>query len=337
LILDKVFGASFSNFVLGFKNLGPLAALAVLGMAAVAVLAKFAIATRDLPITIHGFGDIFNLARSFFQQFLTLTGLRQKRRYWGTVYDSLNKQPLDPAIIELIEAATGKMLEQCITDLLGRFGFLERPGEFFIKAQKTNYEFPSTRITGLSDGVFDNIYHGEKLEVRSAENVLAPNIPMDPVGFDWNQAEKRRLGLGKLNTKSESFVIAICNFIFWLGFAAMIYMLVTNPTTYNIVFTVIYLGMSLVLKLIPDTRLWGRIISNSRKVDGLLIELSYPKLNVIVGKAVTNSRGRFFLKTPEQGRYALAIKTVGENSETLAMHEVNVGRTQAVTNTIKLS
>src|SRR5581483_3636913 len=137
--------------------------------------------------------DLWLLILRTIYELLTFFGLRKKRRRWGTVYDSNDKQPLDPVMMELIDADSGSILEQAITDLTGRFGFLDRVGKFLIRARKTHYQFPSTKITGQSDGVYDNLYHGEVIEVKESGDVLSPNVPMDPLAFDWNQKDKQRI------------------------------------------------------------------------------------------------------------------------------------------------
>jgi hypothetical protein len=97
----------------------------------------------------------------FLNRFLTLFGFRKEQSYWGVVYDSQSKQPIDPAIVKLIDVSTGHAVETCITDMQGRYGFLTHPGKFKIFVQRTNYLFPSSSQQGESDGVYKNLYHGE--------------------------------------------------------------------------------------------------------------------------------------------------------------------------------
>ena len=73
---------------------------------------------------------------------LVALSLKNSRQYWGIVYDSVNKQPLDPAIVKLLYV-DGREVETCVTDMAGRYGFLARPGKFKIFTKKSNYLFPS--------------------------------------------------------------------------------------------------------------------------------------------------------------------------------------------------
>src|SRR4029079_8789506 len=99
----------------------------------------------------------------------------------------------DPVIVTLVDAFSGRQVDQAISDLAGRFGFLANPGRYIIKAEKTHYLFPSKNIPGFTDGIFENLYHGEIIEIRPGVDVASPNIPMDPLAFDWNQQDKQRM------------------------------------------------------------------------------------------------------------------------------------------------
>ncbi|MEK7123571.1 MAG: carboxypeptidase-like regulatory domain-containing protein, partial [Patescibacteria group bacterium] len=93
-------------------------------------------------------------------------GRTKKRRTkpWGVVYDAVTKQPLDPAYVQILDAA-GQEVATRITDLEGRFGFFLPPGQYTMFANKTNYAFPSKSVRGSYDALYENIYHGEPLTV----------------------------------------------------------------------------------------------------------------------------------------------------------------------------
>ncbi len=260
-------------------------------------------------------------------------GLRKRRRYWGTVYDSVTKQPLDPAFVELVEHATGKVVEESFTDMEGRFGFLDRPGTYTIRAQKTHYRFPSQVVTGTNDAVFENVYHGEIFEVRAESSVIAPNIPMDQIAFDWNQQEKKRLGFGIFTFKFDALVIKGLQIFFWAGFVAVIVVLVANPTLQNAFFALVYALLIVLNKFLPSPRLWGQITSIRRDVKGLVVQLRHPTLpEIIVGRATTDVRGRFFLKVAP-GAYGLEILS---STRDLVIHRrtITVRKNMIVNDTI---
>ena len=96
---------------------------------------------------------------------LSSLGLRKNRRQWGTVYDSVTKQPLDPAYV-ILEDKKGNEVATSITDLDGRFGFLVPSGKYRLVAKKTNYTFPSSKLFNKNnDELYNNLYFGELIEL----------------------------------------------------------------------------------------------------------------------------------------------------------------------------
>ncbi|HLC39160.1 MAG TPA: PKD domain-containing protein [Patescibacteria group bacterium] len=110
---------------------------------------------------------------------LQILGFRKRRKPWGTVYDSVTKQPISGALVQIFDAVSGRLKEQTSTDISGRFGFLVNSGEYFIKASKNGYNFPSLNISGNLDVGYENLYHGEKINVKYDLGVINANIPLD--------------------------------------------------------------------------------------------------------------------------------------------------------------
>lgn len=299
------FGNSFP-FYFG-KN--PLAAAkmftaaAALGLAAIS--AQGILISQGLLWTLAGLTDVWWLLLRQLYGLLTIFGLRKKRRRWGTVYDSQTKQPLDPAIVELVEVGSGKIVEQCITDLTGRFGFLDRPGKFTISAKKTHYAFPSKIAAGKHDGIYDHLYHGEVIIIQSASSVLTPNVPMDQLAFDWNQQDKLRLV--KIHPKLEYSLYLGLNILFWAGAIYSFLAFSASPGLFTGLLLAFYALLIAAKVLLPGKKLWGRISSKTVMVSGLLLEISPVALpQIILGRTVTAAAGKFFLKGPA-GMYILKV------------------------------
>jgi hypothetical protein len=136
------------------------------------------------------FGILYILLFSSYSIF-HLFGLR-KKQYWGVVYDSVTKQPLDPALVDLRDSV-GKRVASAITDMDGRYRFPNQlAGLYTLSAQKSHYTFPSKKLAGLTDdGRYSDLYFGEHLFITRDKNFIIRNIPLDPVGFDWNENEKK--------------------------------------------------------------------------------------------------------------------------------------------------
>ncbi len=268
-----------------------------------------------------GMSDAGLIVYRWILNLLSFLGLRKKRRYWGTVYDSVTKQPLDPAIIKLVNVTTNKAVETAITDMTGRYGFLVRPGRFFIYPQKTHYRFPSERETGSSDLVFDNLYHGSFIDIVGESDVLTPNIPMDPVAFDWNQQDKQRVVKFHVHRDYALYIIGRILFFFGVAFALLIFFL--EPSLLNGVFLALYAGVAASWALIPRRRLWGQLLRRDSgqivtPAAGLYLELRQTNLPVVFGRAVVGPDGKFFLRAPSRGHYNL---TVRQSKDSPILHE----------------
>lgn len=119
-----------------------------------------------------------------------------RHRTWGVVYDSVTKQPIDPAHVT-VQNRRGVVIASAITDIDGRFGIIVPRGMYTLKVEKTNYKFPSTKLVGETrDGHYTGLYFGGEIEVRERERSIAFAIPMDPIAEDWNESEKARTRIG---------------------------------------------------------------------------------------------------------------------------------------------
>lgn len=327
----------FDNFVKIKNSQNTAVGISVLTIAPASLYLEYSLASHGLNINAAGsFTEIWLRLLQWLYALMAATGLRKKRRYWGTVYDSENKQPLDPALVDLIDPLTGKVLEQNITDMYGRFGFLDRPGKFFIRAAKTNYRFPSEIVSGKTDLMFENLYHGELLEISSDKGIITPNIPMDPMAFDWNQMDKQRVV--KINPRLEYALHIILQTLFWSGAMFVLLNFLLLPNLFNSISVLVYLVMIVMRRIIPHAHLWGRIVFNSGlRANHLLLELHPIKIpSVVTGRAVSAESGKFFLKAMP-GKYVLTIKKVdGLTNTILYKQDVTVGKDGVVNEIITL-
>lgn len=314
-------------------------AQAVTGVSAIAIAPTMLTLQYSLAQTglahVTSLPDLWLVLTSFINGILTTLGLRTRRRLWGTVYDSKTKQPLDPVVVDLIDAKTGKIVEQSITDMAGRFGFLDRPGTYILRAQKTHYEFPSKTITGPVDGMYANLYYGGTLELLASGSVLAPNIPMDAEAFDWNQMDKKRIV--NFHPKIEQFVSYVLHGAFWVGGALTLLLSITHPTVVNIVFALVYAALSVLKHIIPTIKLSGLLVSGGTSLSGVNLELYHKDmLHTAVARALTNQEGRFFLKaTP--GEYLLKVKQINDSEvEVLSEQMVSIGKDGVLNQVISL-
>ena len=164
---------------------------------------------------------------------------------------------------------------------------------------------------------------------------MAPNIPMDQTDFDWNQQEKQKIV--KFHPKLEIFITKLLGFLFWLGLIFVVLTFFAHPTVLNGIFIIIYFLLTILRKLIPHLKLWGKVSSSEVSTKELLLELSPKNLpQITLGKALTNKDGRFFLKAPP-GQYILRIRqTTGPTMQVLKETEVTIGKEGVLNKEISL-
>ncbi|MBI5530990.1 MAG: hypothetical protein HY918_05865 [Candidatus Doudnabacteria bacterium] len=291
----------------------------------ISVMANKGVSPKTLLTILTSLSEAWLWILKFVQWLMSLFGLRRQKRYWGTVYDSKNKQPLDPVMVELYDVKTGKKLEQVITDMFGRFGFLSERGQFRLVAKKTNYLFPSKNIIGPRDQIYDNLYFGGDINI-GGDDVISPNVPMDPLAFDWNQMDKQRIV--KFHPTREIILKAVINSFFTLGFIWSIFVAWQDPGFWHNLVVGCYALVLAVQLLWPQQRLWGRVFEQSNMLcqEGLVLELSHPNLPVVIAKAKTDKNGKFFLKAVP-GSYSLKISRVeGEQKIPIVTMDVAVGK-----------
>ena len=238
---------------------------------------------------------------------------RKKRR--GIVYDSATKEPLDPAYVSLINATTGQEIQSQITDLEGRYGFILQPGTYKIVANKTHYQFPSTKLAGhMSDQVYDNLYFGEVFTVTDPDQVVIMNIPMDAIGTDWNQTEKRRMSPLKYLINHLGNWTWLFEGLFIIGFLAALVITYFNPIAWNIVVSILYVVIA-VLQMTgfgPVTA--GKISKNGMPLPYGIVHIYNKNLNREIARKVTTPMGGYYALVPKADYYVTIDQKSGDDA-----------------------
>jgi hypothetical protein len=257
-------------------------------------------------------------------------GLRKKPRFWGTVYDSETKQPIGQAIVKLFHAKTAERAEQAITDEAGRFGFLATSGEFTITASKERYVFPSIKVSEKSDGLYENIYHGEVLSFSSSSTLVVPNIPMD---FESEQ-EVKKLFFYSAN-RLRYLIEIILTTMFVAGVSFSIYSFVFNPNLRNNFLFFVNFAFLLLGLYRSKQHLWGSVTKNGKPVSQIKFDLTNPDLeNFVLERAISAPDGKFFLKAPNPGKYKVIARDA--NNNVLFKEDVKIGKEGVFNGEIKL-
>jgi uncharacterized protein YegL len=289
---------SFENVVLSLQSpIGSLVTRSVaVGGALVGVTGAVLATAFANPLSL---GELVFLPLRLWSLLMSFFGFRKKRQPWGTVYDSVTKQPLDPAHVVLTDVS-GKTIATAITDIDGRYGFFVPKGVYYISASKTHYIFPSAKLQGRDhDDLYIDLYFGEKIEVLYDGSVIHKNIPMDQEAFDWNEFDKNRTNVMKFHSRYERLIKHISDWIFRIGFMVALLALLVAPHPYNYVVFGLYLFI-----------VFLRIIGLKPKVNGTIIDratgqpLSFAVINIY---SMTLGRQLFMKIADQYGRYYVLV------------------------------
>jgi hypothetical protein len=245
---------------------------------------------------------------------LSALGIKRRHRPWGTVYDSVTKQPLDPAYV-VLQTLDGKEVATAITDLDGRYGFFISPGTYRVAAHKTNYRFPSSRLAGkTSDEFYEHLYFGDPIIVDQSGVVVARDIPMDPEGFDWNEYAKRAQHLMKFYSRHTIFIERLTRVLFRVGFVTTFVALVAMPTIYNTATFVLYLIVGGLRMAGPHGRPHGVVLKKETGDPAAFsfLTVTYPNSGIEVKKSVADVLGRYYCLVPK-GTYRVGVSLKNED------------------------
>ncbi len=243
-------------------------------------------------------------------------GLRRRKRPWGTVYDSVTKQPLDPVYVSL-RSLNGREVATTITDMDGRFGFLVPPGRYKIVARKDNYDFPSKKLGGQqSDQLYGNLYDGSEIEISGEENILIKNVPMDSGSFNWNEFQKsENKQLMKFYSKREIFLAHIAGVAFWGGLVSSLVLLVTGPSTLNYILLGVYAAV-FILRLFGVKPKKPGYVSEAGSGFPLsfgLVKVYSKALKKEIAHAIIGKTGKYYVLVPNGEYYVKIEKKIGED------------------------
>lgn len=238
--------------------------------------------------------DLYMLLLRYAGALLGYLGLKRRSKPWGTVYDAVTKRPIDPAYV--VVEKDGKEISTAITDIDGRFGFFLPQGTYTLKANKTHYQFPSTVLAGkTADEVYSDLYFGQPV-TTTGEEILSLNIPLDPIGFDWNEFAKTKTDFFQVYSKKELARARVMKWIYRIGFLFTLGNFIVYPSWWNLILLSMYVAIQLFQwfwkarhQVISVRRLSGEPIPFA------VIRFYMPEVNQMVKTVVADQMGRFYV------------------------------------------
>ncbi len=226
-------------------------------------------------------------ARFFFLQPFLLWR-RRRREKWGLVYNALTKQPIDLAIVRLLDTKTNQVRQTRITDAQGRFAFLATPGSYKIQVVKPGFTFPTSVLASEKIDVdLVDLYHGEAIDAQ-ASVTLTPNIPIDPI--EKVEVPQAVIHRKRLRMVQRGLTVG--------GMVVSIVALIIQPTWLMAGFTIAqFVAYALFRRLAvpPKPKNWGIVYDKvSRKPLGrVIVRIFDKKYNKLLETQVTDRDGKY--------------------------------------------
>lgn len=251
------------------------------------------------------FSELFLIPFRLWSLLLIAFGFRKRNVPWGTVYDSVTKQPLDPAYV-VLQDLNGNEIATSITDLDGRYGFLVPAGQYRIVANKTNYEFPSKKLAGKSsDELYQELYFNEIIDVAEG-GVITKNIPLDPIKFDWNEFAKKDKKLMKFFNRRDLWIARVSNLLFYIGFIVTVIAVIVSPVIYNIAILVLYIILFILKRTILKPRAYGYVkqLLTEYPLSFAIVRIFFAGGENEVIHKITDKTGKYYCLIPNGKYYA---------------------------------
>jgi hypothetical protein len=235
-----------------------------------------------------GFAQSFFLVFHLVNSIFNALGFRRKKKPFGYVYDSSTKEPVSNAVVRIYKGE--ELVETTVTDSEGMFLSSLDTGEYRVKVKKGGYEFPSNLIKGNEDYPLKNIYKGGLIE-RGESSDLVINIPLDRK--DLSEAKK----LSTVFKSVVSVFLTMFNILlFAFGILLIIYTYYKYPGSFSWYIVLLYIPALYFLSksIFSKSSVYGKVVDeNGKAVVGKEIFLIDKEFDEVVGKRVTDERGRY--------------------------------------------
>lgn len=264
--------------------------------------------------------DLFFLPIKLWGLLLSAFGLKRRNRPWGTVYDSVTKQPIDPAYVTLTNLDT-KEENTSITDLDGRYGFLVSPGRYTLSAAKTNYTFPSKKLFGKNeDELYTNLYFGDEIIIETDNTLINKNIPLDPDKFDWNEFVKGKKKLMRFYSKRKKILNILSDWLFRIGFVISMVSLFLVPAPYNLVIFILYILLVILRRFGLKQKALGSLTEEGGDpLSFAIIRVFDSELNVEITNKVADKIGRYYCLV-SKGKYYVKVEKKNDDESYSTVH-----------------
>ncbi len=292
--------------------------------APVATVATAAIVVPSL------FSIVFPLLRFLFLQPLMFLGVR-KRREWGEVYNSLTKLPIGLAIVRLVNPETNRVVESHVTDPLGRYVFLPKPGKYVVEVTKAGYAYPSRVLSGATqDGERGEIYDGTAVPIEEGQPITKA-IPVDPIDADVSNIKHH----ADAKKKAIQFTVA------GVGVVTTAASLIIAPSLINAGLLAFHVVTTVVFSRVHRPKMpkgaGGAVDAQTgKKIKKVIVRLFSSQYNKLIDTAVTGNSGQYAFLTGA-GDYYLIAEKPGYNAVRIPITVTDAAKTGVITPEIRMT
>lgn len=237
---------------------------------------------------------------------LALAGIldRKRRKSYGVVYDSVTKMPIARAVVRLKDLKNNKVVDTIVTDAKGIMRLSTHPGDYAITVTHPQYSFPSTSVSGPTDGGYANVYTGSKISILSSTQNTAISIPLDPVKL--TEAQKRKIKTRILIERFANYgsLGLLLGGLAYSGYASVIY-----PHLFNYLAVMLYiliLSAKLYLLYRPHKTMGIVTDENGVPLDNVEFGLFDPEFKNLLYRTFTTEDGEYNFVV-DKGNYYLKV------------------------------
>lgn len=258
------------------------------------------------------FGSRFISSMSaFFSKFFRLIPWRRRKTKWGYVYDSISKNPIPGAQIRIYSEPDGRSRQVQYSQDDGSFGFVVPNGLYSLTGSKEFYSFPSTIAHGKNDGLYENLYFGEQLEIginkkQNETDEFKLSIPLDRT--KKNVAE---LVGADLMMRIRNFFDLIRMPILIIGTVLTIFLVIRFDYIYDLFLLALYVAIwfyEIYSRLMPRT--FGKVVDElGRGLSSAVVRVMNAS-GRIVSTTITGEDGHFRASL-EKGTFIFEATKIG--------------------------
>jgi hypothetical protein len=219
---------------------------------------------------------------------------RSSRRPWGVITDAISGKPIAFATCQLYVSGAQFKVDQTVSDLDGRYGFVIRSGQYRLEIKQSGFEKYVANII-IPDGQ-QGYVHDVKL------------VPIGKVIEGY--------GGSALNILSRIAIAysKISPYIFAIGFAFSLLALIISFTLFNVIIFVLYflLALGFLAQSYYQRSKYSAVVNaqNGLRIPYAQIKVYDTQTWQVVDSIVTNYNGAFDFYG-DSGKYGLVVVAIG--------------------------